>query len=108
MAVTDPHFSDIDRRLDIQRHDNSLYERTGIAGWVVLILFLGGLSAILYIVTLQVNPSTIRADRADGSGFPGCSRIQSTGFEPVTPNSGNSMPKPEHGSSRAHRVGRAL
>jgi len=58
MAVTDPHFSDIDRRLDIQRHDNSLYERTGIAGWVVLILFVGGLSAILYIVTLQVNPST--------------------------------------------------
>ena len=58
MAVTDPHFSDVDRRLDIQRHDNSLYERTGIAGWVVLILFVGGLSAILYIVTLQVNPST--------------------------------------------------
>lgn len=58
MAVTDPHFSDIDRRLDIQRHDNSQYERTGIAGWVVLIPFVGGLSAILYIVTLQVNPST--------------------------------------------------
>jgi hypothetical protein len=58
MAVTDPHFRDIDRRIDIQRHDNSLYERTGVVGWIVLLLFVGGLSAIVYGVTLRMNPST--------------------------------------------------
>jgi hypothetical protein len=58
MAVTDPHVRDIDRRVDIQRHDDSLYERTGIAGWIVLILFVGGLSAIVYGATLSMNPAT--------------------------------------------------
>jgi hypothetical protein len=65
MAVTDPDFRDFDRRLEIQRHDNSFYERTGISGWIALLLFVGGLSAILYGITgnmkLSSNPPTVPA-----------------------------------------------